>query len=119
MILGLGTDLIENGRIEKACEKERFLAKYYTEQEMVLLQYRRASAAGNFAVKEAAAKALGTGFRTFSPIHVEVLRDELGKPFVTFRGEAAKIAERMGVRKIHVSISDTALYAVAVVILED
>jgi len=118
MIIGIGTDLTERNRIMKACEKERFLSRYYTSKEIVLLQYRPESAAGNFAVKEAAAKALGTGFRGFGPADIEVLRDELGKPEVYLYGGAARRAEELGAEKIHASISDDGDYALAFVVLE-
>lgn len=85
---------------------------------MVLLQYRRESAAGNFAAKEAAAKALGTGFRGFGPREVEILRDSLGRPELYFHGKAALRAEELGVSAAHVTISDDAEYAVAFVVLE-
>ena len=118
MIIGIGTDLTERNRIRKACEKERFLSKYYTEKEIVLLQYRPESAAGNFAVKEAAAKALGTGFRGCGPADIEVLRDALGKPEVHLYGGAAELAERLGAERIHASISDDGDYALAFVVIE-
>ena len=102
----------------KACEKERFLSKYYTAKEIVLLQYRPESAAGNYAVKEAVAKALGTGFRGFGLSDIEVLRDELGKPVVHLYGGAAELAEKLGAETIHASISDDGDYALAFVVIE-
>ena len=55
--------------------------------------------AGNFAVKEAVAKVFGTGFRTFGPREIEVLRDELGKPHVMLYGKAEETAKRLGNQK--------------------
>lgn len=69
--------------------------------------------AGNFAVKEAVAKVFGTGFRTFGPREIEVLRDELGKPYVMLYGKAEETAKRLGIKKLFVSISNTAVYASA------
>lgn len=60
-----------------------------------------------FAVKEAVAKVFGTGFRTFMPGDIEVLRDELGKPYVRLYGGALEQFEKMGMEQIHVSISNT------------
>lgn len=74
--------------------------------------------AGNFAVKEAVAKAFGTGFRSFMPGDIEVLRDKLGKPYVVLYGGAKEMAEEMGMRVIHASISNTLEYALGFVVGE-
>ncbi len=118
MILGIGTDLVEQKRIEKACERERFLSLCYTEKEMVLLSVKKTRAAGHFAVKEAVAKALGTGFRGFGPKDIEVLRDELGKPVVCLYGDAKHLSEQLGVTHIFVSITDEGGFSMAVAVLE-
>jgi len=107
MLTGVGCDLIEIERVKKACEKEVFLMRVYTEEERRQADGRISVLAGTFAVKEAVAKVLGTGFRTFTPIDVEVLRDELGKPYVILHENARKTAEEKNVRRIEVSISDT------------
>ena len=86
MIAGIGTDLIRIDRVIKACEKESFLKRVFTEKERQLIAGNQNRAASNFAVKEAVAKALGTGFRGFGPEDVEVLRDSLGSPFPEKRG---------------------------------
>ena len=82
MLTGVGCDLIEIERVKKACEKEAFLLRVYTEEERRQADGRASVLAGTFAVKEAVAKVFGTGFRSFMPKDVEVLRDELGKPYV-------------------------------------
>ena len=69
--------------------------------------------AGSFAVKEAVAKALGTGFRTFMPIDVEVLRDDMGKPYVRLYRGALKRFQEMGMERLEVSITNTREYAMA------
>lgn len=113
MITGVGTDLIEIERVKKACKTEAFLLRIYTEQECRQAGGNAARLAGNFAVKEAVAKVFGTGFRGFEPRDIEVLRDELGKPYVNLYGKAKEMAEELGVRRLFVSISNTALYASA------
>lgn len=107
MIIGIGTDLIEIERIKKACDKEAFLLRVYTEEECRQAGKSRSRLAGNFAVKEAVSKVLGTGFRSFGPKEIEVLRDELGKPYVKLYGGAKALAEKLGIQKIHVSITNT------------
>lgn len=107
MIFGIGTDLIEINRVVKACNREAFLKKVYTEQEQKLILSDIRKAASNFAVKEAVVKMFGTGFRAIVPNEIEVLRDELGKPYVTLYGKALLFAEEHNVKKIHVSITNT------------
>ena len=70
MILGIGVDIIEIDRIEKAIKKQnKFLEKIFTNKEIEYFQNRKMNIeviAGNFAAKEAISKALGTGFRGIS-----------------------------------------------------
>ena len=118
MIKGIGTDLIEIKRIKKACGKQSFLVRCFTDKELDLIGTDYDKAAGNFAVKEAVTKVLGTGFAGIRPIEIEVLRDEKGKPFVILSGGAEKIAGELGIKRIHVSITDTEEYAAAFAIGE-
>ena len=121
MILGIGTDVCEIARIEKACERKGFLERYFTAGENRLFEERNLrpqTIAANFAVKEAVAKALGTGFCGFTLKDIETLRDDLGKPVVTLLGQARERFLAMGGQKIHVSISHSGKDAVAFVILE-
>ncbi len=113
MLTGVGCDIIEIERMKKACEKEAFLLRVFTEEERRQADGRPSVLAGTFAVKEAVAKVLGTGFRSFMPIDVEVLRDDLGKPYVNLHGGAKRLAQEKDIRRIEVSISDTAEYAMA------
>jgi len=110
MITGVGIDIIEIERIEKILnEKSNFLERNFTKNELKLNK-KTETVAGNFAAKEAFAKALGTGFRGFGLVDVEVLRDELGKPYIVFQGEQINA---------NVSISHNRSTAVAVVILSE
>lgn len=118
MIIGIGVDLIEVDRVIKACEKKRFLEKYYTKNEIKMVQVDKTKAADNFAVKEAVVKMFGTGFRGISPVEIEVLRDLLGKPYVILYGKAKEKSFELGIHQIHVSISNTKLYSVAYIIGE-
>ncbi len=113
MIIGVGTDLIEIERVKKACVKEAFLLRAYTEEECRQAGGNAARLAGNFAVKEAVSKVFGTGFRSFGPREIEVLRDELGKPYVNLYGKAKEQADELGIKRLFVSISNTAQYASA------
>lgn len=92
MIKGLGTDIITIDRIQKAVERhgDTFLKKVYTPNELsYCLQHADPypSLAARYAAKEAAVKALGTGFRDgYSWSTIEVLRDKQGKPILQFIG---------------------------------
>lgn len=118
MIVGIGNDLIEVERVERACEKMAFLKKYYTPAEIQLIEKQKKKSADNFAVKEAVVKMFGTGFRKIEPIEIEVLRDALGKPYVNLYGMAAKLAKEQKINCIHVSITNTKKYASAFVVGE-
>lgn len=118
MILGIGSDIIEIERVKKACGTEAFLRRVYTEQERYCFGHIPASLAGNFAVKEAVAKMLGTGFRGFGPGEIEVLRDEAGCPCVNLYGGAKKRCEALGIEKIWVTISHGREIAMATAIGE-
>ena len=83
--------------MKKACEKEAFLSRVYTERERRQAGGKASVLAGDFAVKEAVAKVFGTGFRDFMPGDIEVLRDELGKPYVNLYGRAGETAEEKGI----------------------
>ena len=121
MILGVGTDIIEVGRIAKAIEKESFIKKYFTHREIIFFRGRALKAetvAGSFAAKEAVAKALGTGFSAFGAIDIEILHDEKGAPHVELSGNAKVLAMARGMNIICVSISHCREYAVAYAVAE-
>ncbi|MCI8515939.1 MAG: holo-ACP synthase [Hungatella sp.] len=118
MIIGIGTDMIEMERMRKACEKQAFLARIYTAEECRQARGSISRLAGNFAVKEAVAKALGTGFQGFGPKEIEVLRDEKGKPYVRVFGGAGKRARELGIHTVHVSITNLREYASAFAVAE-
>lgn len=118
MITGIGVDLIEIDRVVRACRNDKFLKRYYTQKEIELVELDIKKAADNFAVKEAVAKMLGTGFRGFTPIDIEVLRTPEGKPFVILYGNAAELAKQKLIKNIHISISNTKDYANAFVVGE-
>ena len=113
MILGVGTDLVEIERMGRACEKDYFVMRTFTEMESRQAKGSSSKLAGSFAVKEAVAKVLGTGFRSFMPIDIEVLRDELGKPYVCLYGGALARFREMGLARIEVSITNTSEWAMA------
>lgn len=126
MILGIGTDIIEIYRVKSSVEKNyTFIEKMFTENEIQYFRKRSMNIeviAGNFSAKEAISKALGTGIRGFSFKDIEILRDELGKPYVTLHNKANEIANNISNGnddyKIHLSISHSKENAIAYAILE-
>jgi holo-[acyl-carrier protein] synthase len=124
MVIGIGIDIAEVDRLREAIARhgERFLSRIYTEAERRYCEskpnlYERF--AGRFAAKEAAMKAIGTGWRRgVAWRDFEVARAASGQPIIRFGGEAAKIAESLGVKKALVTISHTEHQAVAQVLLE-
>jgi len=124
MIVGLGVDITEVERVRGAIERqgERLLKRVYTEKERSYCEkfknkYERY--AGRFAAKEATMKALGTGWsRGVRWVDIEVVREMSGKPTLELRGEAKKIAGKLGVKHIAVTITHTASQALAQVIFE-
>lgn len=118
MIVGVGTDMVEIARIEKACQNIHFLERVFTEKERELGKKNIQSLAGNFAVKESVVKVFGTGFRGIEFQEIEVLRDDLGKPYIISYGKAKEKQNELGISKLHVSITNTKQYAMAFVVGE-
>lgn len=123
MIIGLGLDLCQIDRISKAIENQHFLERIFTsaEQKRILSAagLRRSEiAAGIFAAKEAAAKALGTGFTGFGFASVEILPNTANKPECILHGKALERFQQIGGKKAFVSITHEADMAAAIVILE-
>lgn len=124
MIIGMGVDITEVGRIRGAIERygEVFLRRVYTEREREYCErfknkYERY--AGRFAAKEAAMKALGTGWRRgVRWVDLEVVREASGRPTLEITGEAAEIAQQLGVTSVALSITHTEAQALAQVIFE-
>ena len=124
MIVGTGVDLAEVARIRAAIERygKRFVERIFTPAEIAYVE-RKANRyeryAGRFAAKEAGMKAIGTGWkRGVRWRDFEVANLPSGKPTLRLHGEAAKVAERLGVRAISLSLTHTAELGMAHVILE-
>lgn len=115
-IIGIGTDQVACERVIKACEKESFQKRCFTEQEIALITKKSRSAATNFAGKEAVAKAFGTGFRGMELLDIEILRNENGAPYVKLYKRALAKAKELGITNIHISLSDTDKDALAFVV---
>jgi len=126
-IVGTGIDLIEVERVRAALERPatgaRFRARVFTEREIAYCESRGLgrfqSYAARFAAKEAAMKALGTGWsRNVGWRDIEVVRERGRPPAIELSGKAAALARRRKVSRFHLSLTHTALGAIAHVIAE-
>src|SRR5436853_1795680 len=124
MILGVGIDIIEVGRIQSSYERfgERFLNRILHPNEIAYcLSHKEPGPflAARFAAKEAISKAFGTGIGAQLGWHdMEVGRKESGEPFVILHGGGKKLIEARGAKHLLISLSHTAAHATAVAILE-
>lgn len=112
-----GIDIIEIKRVEKSISNNHFIERVYSPEEIAVCESRKNRAesyAGRFCVKEAFAKALGTGVRGFELNEVSTLTDSLGCPYISLKGKALKLAENY---KFSVSITHSKEYAAAIVIM--
>lgn len=118
-IYGIGTDITECVRIAQMIDKhgELFLTRVYTQHEIAYCSARRAATqhyAGRWAAKEAALKAIGTGWsRGIHWTDIEVVNAVGGKPSIVIGGEARAICEQRGIGELLISISHCRNYAVA------
>ena len=121
MIIGIGTDIIEIGRVRRAVAKEHFKRRVFTDTEINYCESRGQSAAASyaarFAAKEAFFKALGTGIVTALK-EVEVVNNLRGQPEIFLYGDTKILAQEKSVDKIFLSISHSREYATANVVLE-
>lgn len=124
MIVGLGLDIAEIDRIEAAITRygAPFLERLFTPQEVAYCEghkNRFERYAGRFAAKEAAMKALGTGWRHgIRWRDIEVVRSPGGKPSLHLEGVARAFAERLEVKNILLTITHSGNFALAQVIFE-
>src|SRR5271157_3482855 len=124
MIVGTGIDIVEVPRIAATIERfgRRFLERVFTAEEIRYCESKANKAeryAGRFAAKEAAMKAIGTGWsRGVTWQDVEVKRVPGGRPTIVFHGRAAEFFQKLGAIRAHLSITHTKQSAMAQVILE-
>jgi holo-[acyl-carrier protein] synthase len=119
MIYGVGIDIIEIKRFEHTLLKQRFLLKVYGTQELeyLLSEKKAQSFAANFCAKEAFAKALGTGIRGFKLNEVQVLRNDIGKPYYKLTGAALNLVQASNI-SLNLSLAHSKQYATAVAVAE-
>ena len=118
-IVAHGIDLVDCPRIEQMMQRhgERFIMRVFTAAEQAYAQANKNEVeklAGRFAAKEAVLKLVGTGWRgKIAWTDIEIINNAAGQPEVTLGGEVRKIADKLGIKQISVSITHTANFAIA------
>ena len=125
MIAGVGVDIVEISRLERAIKEygARFVNRVFTDDEIEYCERMSRKAeryTTRFAAKEAARKALGaaTPIVALSWHDVEIISSTEGAPQLQFHGRAAEIADKLKIVRAHVSLSHAQDHAVAFVVLE-
>ncbi|MDF1813044.1 MAG: holo-ACP synthase [Verrucomicrobiales bacterium] len=118
-IYGIGIDIVDTHRIEDSLNEfgDRFINRIFTRREHTYcakMRYPGPHYAVRFAAKEAIAKSFGVGIgEHLNWTDMEILRDELGKPYVVLFGEGKKFAEEKGITEVMVSLSHSDNHAAA------
>jgi len=118
-IIAHGIDLVDFPRIAEMAKQHghRFLDRIFTASEQAYAdanKNRIEKLAGRFAAKEAVLKLMGTGWRgKIAWTDIEVVNNPTGQPQVKLAGEVKKIADKLGIKRISVSITHTANFAIA------
>ena len=118
-IVAHGIDLVDRPRIEEMLKRhgERFLDRVFTAEEQAYAEANKDTIeklAGRFAAKEAVLKLMGTGWRgKIAWTDIEIVNNAAGQPEVTVVGEVEKLADKLGIKHISISITHTANFAIA------
>jgi holo-[acyl-carrier protein] synthase len=123
VILGIGIDVVHVRRIRHWLDVPGLVERFYHPQEIAEAMSRGSSGplslAARFAAKEALGKALGTGLSGLRLRDIQVVNDRYGKPDIMLYGEAAERLEKMGGRRVHLSLTHESDNAIAIVAIED
>jgi holo-[acyl-carrier protein] synthase len=118
-IVAHGIDLVDFPRIEQMVKRhgQRFLDRVFTSAEQAYAESNKngmEKLAGRFAAKEAVLKLMGTGWRgKIAWTDIEVVNNSAGQPVIGLGGEVEKIADKLGIKHISISITHTANFAIA------
>lgn len=115
MSLSTGIDMIETERIARALDRfgARFANRIFTAQEQAHCHGRVPSLAARFALKEAVAKALGTGIGDMRWLDIEVINDDRGRPELRLHHKAQSMAQAQGLTEWSISLTHTNTHALA------
>ncbi len=122
MIIGIGVDMCGISRLEKLVDNNRFVERIFTSDEKTYAESRgvfmATSFAAMFAAKEAFMKAIGTGIGPVPIKDIQIMHNELGKPYFVLHGKAEGMLKQLGGESTHLSISHEGDIAIAFVVLE-
>jgi holo-[acyl-carrier protein] synthase len=123
-VLGIGVDLVECARIQRAVDRfgDRFLHRVFTDGEIeysMSMKFPARHLAARFAAKEAVSKAFGTGIgKAMGWRDIDIRKKPSGEPFLVFSGPAKQLAERREVSVALITLSHTEHHAMATIVLE-
>jgi holo-[acyl-carrier protein] synthase len=123
-VIGIGIDLVECARIQRAIDRfgDRFLHRVFTDGEIeysMSMKFPARHLAARFAAKEAVSKAFGTGIgQAMGWRDIDIRKKPSGEPFLVFSGPAKMLAQRRGVSTALVTLSHTEHHAMATIVLE-
>ncbi len=124
MIFGVGTDIVEFARVQATYERfgEHFVHRILMAEEIELFRRSKQPArflAMRFAGKEAAVKAMGTGFRNGMWLRdVGILNNDWGRPVIIWSERGRRVCEKLGIGSGHVSLTDDAGLVLAFAVVE-
>ncbi|MDR1868217.1 MAG: holo-ACP synthase [Treponema sp.] len=122
MIYGIGVDIVSVSRFERWNRQPGLIERFFHSEDLMFARSAGTDfsrvLASRFAVKEAFAKALGSGFAGISLKDITVRREQNGKPFIVLFESALRVFEKSGAQTVHLSLSHEKEYAIAFVILE-
>jgi holo-[acyl-carrier protein] synthase len=113
-----GVDIVEVDRLDRAILRhgDRLFERFFTPQELIDSSGHTPALAARFAAKEAVAKALGTGIGVVGWKEIEVINGPLRQPVLHLHGDAARLADEMGIVSWSISLSHTHEHALAIAI---
>jgi holo-[acyl-carrier protein] synthase len=124
MIIGVGTDIVELARVQATYDRfgEHFVRRILMDEELELFRQTKWPVrflAMRFAGKEAATKAMGTGFRHGIWVRdVGITNNDWGRPLIIWSERGRKVCEKLGIGKGHVSLTDDAGLVMAFAVVE-
>lgn len=124
MIYGVGTDIVEMSRMQATWDRfgEAFARRILMDQEMELFRTTKSPVrflAMRFAGKEAAVKAIGTGFAHGVWLRdVGITNNEWGRPLIIWSERGQRVCDKLGVGSGHVSLTDDAGLVLAFAVVE-
>lgn len=125
MIYGVGIDIVEICKIRRIVgySGDRLAKRILSISEWHIYKQKKSNAirflATRFAAKEAISKAFGTGIcQGISFAQLEIFNDKLGKPVLHLLSYAALLAKKLELKNMHITLSDTQIYACAMVVFE-